>query len=80
MDPFTTMRDALEMSFPEVARLHDKIISDAVKAYADGQDKPRDNPTTAKGVALSRLANAVKAIMFVNFPVAAREWHGEEQH
>lgn len=83
---FEVMREAIETDFADQCRLHDQILTVCNEHWQiANHDHPQprtvaQNEAAEQALAFGRLADAVKAIMLVQFPVAAREWHGPERN
>ena len=64
--------DATERGFADVARLHDRLISEACENYAAKEGG--GHVDLVRACHISRMADAVKAIMLARFPEAADSW------
>lgn len=77
---FELLRESLESSFQELAKAHDGQLERAVEAWQEAAAADAENKPQLEAIALgaSRLADTLKALMWVRFPAGSLDWFGSD--
>jgi hypothetical protein len=66
------------MSFADLCRLQDQITASAVGYFELGK-QDGNAAATETAMKLCRLGKAVRALSFLHFPMASKEWHRADE-